>query len=306
MNEPWRIPLPTWLVLKAVAPNVEVPKGGWNAAEFARQGRYLIIGLDRLAKITQRKAMPVIRHRAMVLFKQQLDLVIEKAGRQFSMRSIKAEDVPVPDKTNALSVWLRSLEEVFAEQGLQSVLDLVPPIQSVMGQAYSRTAALMGQQAHESVNARIAHQSQGIAQKITSINDTTRQTFQRAIMDSIEANETVTETAARLRELLPQFERGRINTISRTETSRAWTQGSVQAFQQSDTLTHVSVIGCESREEDRWNSPSFQQFMYNGQGTCNIQMVPVVDADKLNFHPNHTGTVVPASFRNADGSATIL
>ena len=55
-------------------------------------------------------------------------------------------------------------------------------------------------------------------------------------------------------------------------------------------ITHVSVIGCEAREP---GSPQ-----YRGESTCNIQDVPINDADKLEFHPNHTGTIVPSRFRN--------
>ena len=49
------------------------------------------------------------------------------------------------------------------------------------------------------------------------------------------------------------------------------------------------AIGCEAREA---GSPT-----YRGESTCNIEDVPVSDADKLRFHPNHTGTMVPSKFR---------
>jgi hypothetical protein len=43
---------------------------------------------------------------------------------------------------------------------------------------------------------------------------------------------TVTETARRLRETLPRFNRWRVNTIARTELNNAWTRGSVISFQE--------------------------------------------------------------------------
>ena len=92
-----------------------------------------------------------------------------------------------------------------------------------------------------------------------------------------------------LDEALPAFNASRINTIARTETNNAWTRGSVASFQESTTLSHVSVIGCEAREP---NSPQ-----YRGESTCNVQDVPVEDAGLLDFHPNHTGTIVPSRFR---------
>jgi hypothetical protein len=301
MNEPWRINLPLAVILKAIAPKLDVPKGGWDAQEFAAQGRILILAIDRLAKITQRKAIPVVARKAMELFRHQLEQVIRRVHGRLGIRSAKAEAVTISLPQHE-SMWMRALEEVFAEQDVEIVTELVPPVQSVMAQAYNRVSVLLGHEADAVVNQRIARQARELASQIVQINDTTRRIFQREIIQSIKDGLSVSQTAERLRELLPKFERGRISTIARTETNSAWTQGSVAAFQQSDTLTHVSVIGCESRERERWNSPSYQQFMWRGESTCNIQDVPILDADKLRFHPNHTGTLVPSRFRNADGT----
>jgi hypothetical protein len=126
------------------------------------------------------------------------------------------------------------------------------------------------------------------------------------IRSSIADGHTVAETAKVLEERMPKIAAARIRTIARTETMMAWTEGSIASLQQSGVVTHVSVIGCESREEGSWGRPSFQQFMYRGEGTCNIQDVPIADAHLLNFHPNHTGSVVPSRFKEADGTDTDL
>lgn len=300
MNDPWRINLPARVVIKTIAPDLEVPPGGWTAQSFARHGIILLRAMDRMSKITRRKAIPFVAKKALDLFRRQLEEVIQRAHARTGVRAV-LESVTIPIVQNE-HLWKRALDEVFARQNVEIVTELVPPIQSVIGQAYNKVSILLGHPNDITANPTIARQAREIAQKITNINDTTKQLFEKTILASINEGDTVVETAKKLRETLPQFERTRINTIARTETTNAWTQGSIAAFKESETLTHVSVIGCESREEDRWDSPSYQQFMYNGQSTCNIEDVPIGDADKLNFHPNHTGTVVPSKFRNEDGT----
>jgi hypothetical protein len=54
------------------------------------------------------------------------------------------------------------------------------------------------------------------------------------------------------------------------------------------TILTVSVVGCQMREP---KGPVF-----HGESTCNIEEVSVYDMDLLEFHPNHTGTIVPAEF----------
>lgn len=283
-EEPWKIHLPTKVLIELVGKGLNVPKDGWNAREFSRQGRLLVLTLDRISKLTQRRAAPYIARTANAIFKRQLDKVISRATK--SAKNSFLDILGLPQE----GVWAQALNDVFAEEGIAATAELIPPVQSVMGQAYSRTGILLGQEADPAYSMTIAKESREIAQRIVGINDTTRQTFQRTINGAIRDGLSVTETAQRLRETLPAFNRNRINTIARTETNNAWTKGSVATFQESPTLSHVSVIGCEARE------PSSPQ--YRGESTCNIQDVPVQDANTLEFHPNHTGTMVPSQFRD--------
>jgi hypothetical protein len=304
MSDPWKHPLPWRVIRKAIAPGLRVPARGWTAQEFAAQGRLLLIAMVRLSRITAKKAEPYIRQTAGRIFERQLEEIIRRAETRAGVRSIKAEERVEIIIAGHEALWARALEEVLAEQGAAVVAELVPPIQSVMGQGYNRVSALMGQEVTHAGNQRIAHRALQVAQRIVRVNDTTRHLIERQVRQSIKDGLTVTETAARLRETVPAMQRARVNTIARTETQNAFTEGAVTSFQESETLTHVSVIGCESREKDRWDSPSYQQFMYRGESTCNIQDVPAMDADKLKFHPNHTGTLVPSRFRNEDGSVS--
>jgi len=147
----------------------------------------------------------------------------------------------------------------------------------------------LGQAGETAGNQRLAREARDIAQRITGINDTTRKQFERAIQNAIGQGMTVTETAQFLVDKFPDMAESRIRTIARTELNGAYAKGSVASYLQSDVVAHVSVIGCEAREP---GSPT-----YRGESTCNIQDVPVVDADNLQFHPNHTGTIVPSGFR---------
>lgn len=64
--------------------------------------------------------------------------------------------------------------------------------------------------------------------------------------------------------------------IARTEASNAWDQAGLAGYREMN-VEFVDVIGCEDMETD-----------------CNARNVPIADADNLIFHPNHTGTIVPA------------
>ena len=96
------------------------------------------------------------------------------------------------------------------------------------------------------------------------------------------------ETAKYLRGNFPERSRNRISTIARTELGQAADEGRKQSMKDLGTVTHVSVIGCEAREAA---SPT-----YRGESTCNIEDVPIGDMDTLEFHINHTGTIVPSRF----------
>jgi hypothetical protein len=135
-----------------------------------------------------------------------------------------------------------------------------------------------------------------IAERIVDINETTRARTETFIKRNLEIGLHPTALAEKLASEMDAFNKTRALTIARTESNRAWTQGTVEAMKEVGTVTHMSIIGCTSREEDRWDSASYQQFMYRGESTCNAQDVPIGDMDGLNFHPNHGGTPVPSRF----------
>jgi hypothetical protein len=286
---------------------VEVPPGGWTAQTFAAHGLPLLRAITRQAFLTQRRAIPFIARKAHELFKRQMDRVIARVlslTRQ-SMRSVKAEPPIQIVLAQHEELWVQALNEVFAESGLEIVAELIPPIQSTMAQGYSKVSELLGHKVDPDRSAHLTRLANHIAQKITKINDTTRDKFRTNIQTAIGEGLSVAETAIRLRESMTEVHRSRITTIARTETNNAWTNGAAAAYKESETLTHVSVIGCESREEERWGTPGYP-WMWRGESTCNAEDIPISELDAfmvISFHPNHTGTLIPSRFRNEDGTA---
>lgn len=286
--DPWRLPFSNkeFLELLGWKAAIDVPPEGWSDVSFAQQGQRLMIVMARTAKIVQRKAVPHIAAIARTLLNKQTEAVVNRVLTSASRYTVEFSF------SQHEALWAQAIADVFAEANLEAVVELVPPIQSVMGQGYSKTSILLGQPDDPSGNGTIARRAREIAQKITGINDTTRNVFDRTIRGAITDGLTVTETAERVREKVKGINQSRSMTIARTETSNAWTQGAASSFLESETLTHVSVIGCEKEE------PTSPQWM--GRSTCNYPDLPITDLTaflEVNFHPNHTGVIVPTGFR---------
>lgn len=275
-----------------------IPPGGWNRENFAAHGAPMVLALHRVSRIVTRQQAAVTARSLTPVLDRLVERVIEKA---FAMhqhpfrRSAKASlDVPGDE-----GLWAEVIEEVLKEFDPKVKVSVQSPIQSTLDQGYSKTSVLLGQKPNTAFNAGLQLRARDIAQRVTRIRETTRKRLQRVIKSSIEEGLSMLDTAARIRNVMPRINANRAMTIARTETQNAWTQGALQSFKENPFITHVSIIGCESREVDRWGTPSYEPFLYRGESTCNIQDVPMHDADKLNFHPNHTGTMVPSGFRDA-------
>jgi hypothetical protein len=273
-----------------------IPKEGWTAASFRAHGGPMVMTLHRLARLITRRQTAEIARRLAALLNAQIELVIErvKARHAHPFRRAAKADLNLPGDPH---LWAEVLEEVLREFDPKVIARVMPPLQSTMDQGYSKTSLLLGQAADISrSNTALQTRARALALKVTRISETTRVRLAKVIADAVDGGLTLLETAAKVSEVMPRINGARAMTIARTETGNAWSQGAIQSFKESRTITLVSVIGCESREEDRWETPSYAPFLYRGESTCNIEDVPVADIDKLNFHPNHTGTMVPSGF----------
>lgn len=278
-----------------------IPRDGWTAASFRAHGGPMVITLARVARIVTRQQTAETARRLAPVLDQFVEDVIARAFRQHShpfrrsVRPVKADlDLPGDE-----GLWSEAIEEVLKEFDPKVKVKVTAPIQSTLDQGYSKTSILLGQEANTGFNAGLQVRARDIAQRVTRIKETTRKRLQAVIKRSIDEGLSMLDTASAIRKVMPRINANRAMTIARTEVGNAWTQGAIQSFKENSTITLVSVIGCESREVERWGSPSYAQFLYRGESTCNIQDVPVADAGKLNFHPNHTGTIVPSGFADA-------
>lgn len=279
-----------------------IPKEGWNRRTFALYGRAMIVAMHRASNIIRRQAQAEVARRASQTFHDQLSEIVHRfmrLDRAMMRRSLssgrKAGDLEIfleADKRLFLDV----VDAVLKDSGSKTRAKVIGPIRSVLDQAYSKTSILMAQKPIEN-NDGLNRRALKIGEKITNVSERTRGTFVRVLDQAVEEKLSVADTVRRITAALPKVNDSRALTIARTELTNAWAQGAIQSFKESSTVTEVSVIGCESREEERWKQPSYQQYLYRGESTCNIADVPIVDAEKLVWHPNHTGTIIPTAFR---------
>jgi hypothetical protein len=187
------------------------------------------------------------------------------------------------------AIWANALNEILGEAAnVRLVLEYQPVAQSIAARAYERTSIIIGEELAPDANISILRRAQTLAREVTQINDTTRKVLAERLARGVEEGSTPREIAKAIEAEIPEIAAKRLPTIVRTEVGRALDEGTKQAMLESSVITHVSVIGCKAREA---NSPQ-----YNGQSTCNIADVPVYDVDKLRWHPNHTGALVPSRF----------
>lgn len=275
-----------------------IPKEGWTGQTFRKNGLPMIRAMYRISQIVRRQAQADVARRAAQVFDLQLEELIRRflvLDRGFSRRSVKAgSDLEIFLEADK-NLFLDLINQVLKDTGSKTRAKIIGPVRSVMDQGYAKTSMLMGQVAKEG-NSALAARALNLADKITDISERTRGQFRRILTEAVDEKLSVASTVRRLRKEMPKLNGQRALVIARTELNRGWYEGAVQSFKESSTLTHVSIIGCESIEQERWDQPSFQQYMWNGKGTCNAEDVPVQELDKLNFHPQHTGSPVPSGF----------
>lgn len=278
-----------------------LPRSAWDAERFAREGERLIMMFFRGGKIIMRTAEAQLRKRLQKIYGALAKRIPEVVGK-----SAHAKHVIRPQQ---YEIELGSLEFLWRE-AIQAELEQAGlAVQTTVSNATNNTFDLgrdyclrvLGLD-DDGLRQSVARDSLELARRITGINESTRDSVRALLQSAINSSNTVVEVADKLRTALRDWSETKVRTVARTETMLAWNEATAKTMLASGVVTHVSVIGCESREEERWRHPSYQRFMYRGESTCNIRDVPVEDAPKLNFHPNHTGCMVPSRIRSADGS----
>lgn len=269
-----------------------VPAGGWAKAaqierrtlrrDLMRMKRHLMIDGQRELSAFLRK---FIRERVEAVADR-----LESIRKASPLHATKAEtsfSIGANEGT-----WREVIAEILGpDANVELVQQYTPIVQSTASRAYDRTATFLGDQTDNAGRNAVFRRSQTMARQVTRINETTRARLVSKLEQAMADGLTLPETASMLRDSLPEIEAGRIPTIVRTEIGRACDEGTKEALKDSSTVKTVMVVGCTSIEP---HIPTF-----DGRPTCNITGVPVERVDELEFHPNHTGTIVPETFTEA-------
>ena len=270
------------------------PEGGWNDENFrSPEGLRMLKHYLKITSRWRRSGIKRLTTLANKRFNKLLRDLIAQVEKDYEVRSgtRSAKNVRVTlDPVGDQNLWASAISDVLTEFNVGFSIDAAPIYEDTMtGVVKETTSILYGREAFKSELNRLRPKARNLASRVTNISQTTRTRLAREIQRSIDDGLTIPETVKRLRKRFPQIAKNRIPTIARTEIGRAADQATIDTLQREGVVTHVSVVGCQAIE------PGIPT--YRGIPTCNIQMVPVGDAGLLDFHPNHTGTIVPAKFR---------
>jgi len=136
---------------------------------------------------------------------------------------------------------------------------------------------------------------QRLASKVTHVSETTRTKLREVLDDGIRrglsptaiADGAIDQGYFGIRGVFDahwkhgRFAQHRSQLIARTESARAMDQSNVAVYKGLGVQV-CDVIGCE--DSSIWPGQKYG---------CNSQNIPIDESDKIQFHPNHTGMVVP-------------
>lgn len=112
----------------------------------------------------------------------------------------------------------------------------------VMAQAHHDAGATLGLNiAYDVTNPEIKNVLDQIANRVTMIDDTTRQEIRDAVDRATSQGQTIDELAKNLRQS-HAFSPTRARMISRTETANAYSKGAVMAYKKSGVVSKVHVL----------------------------------------------------------------
>lgn len=311
-----------------------VPDSGWTQQTFqTAAGKKLIKDVLAVRRLALRENSKRLTKALKAMFEDEVSQVLgefasrlakhHKVGKTIGSNLVNVVlTLNVPDGSERM--WEEALEAVFAEEptkgrilkvfkpSYQSVMDhvirktgvLIPPrytggrpseqVIPVTSVTVSGQAPLTIEQQAKLVTAK----ADKLCSKVTQISETTKKRMRKLFQAKIDSGATMGDVVKAFRAAFPQIAANRIPTIVRNELSIAANEAQIISFQNSLSVTHCSVVGCQAVDD----SPHY----YQGFHTCNIRNVPVQDMPLVEFHINHTGSWVPTGFRNNDGSVPRL
>jgi HK97 family phage portal protein len=118
-----------------------------------------------------------------------------------------------------------------------------------------------------------------LGSEITKINDTTRDQLREVITDAVNKSLNIEDIYKNVSAVYAQAESWRARMIARTESRAAWDAAAVEGYKELD-VKFFDVIGCSGGDD-------------YPESDCNRPNIPIGEVDNLEFHPNHTGCLVP-------------
>ena len=291
-------------VIKAVKSSVTVPEGGWTHENFVgsarKKLRNAMLQTQRLSVANASKTLtPVVRE----WLEGSVDKVIDRVAKIYRAmygvnisKSVRGKDsvtvdldIPVHEE-----IFANVIEQELDRANLNAAITLEPAIRNTVENIHDNVSVLLGSAPTQRQISALGIRTREIANKVTRINETTKQRLVNEVKYSVENNLTVFESIERIKDRMPQIATNRVPTIVRTELGRAADEAVKHSMVWAGNVTHFDVVGCESIEP---NIPTLL-----GVPTCNIQRVPIEYESEIEFHINHTGMIVVSSFRQSDGS----
>lgn len=265
----------------------------WTSNRFREEGALLVLKIAARSKRERIKAQIKVAIAAASFFRWYIKEIVRIARSRPSFRAYDPVQINVSAEQTR---WHQAVDAVATELPMEIALQIVPEIHNAIRVAYRTTAETLGSVQTEQLEEAAVARATGIATRLSSVNATTKIRIAQVVNEVVSEGGTAAEVEERIQKDFNTLSKARVKVIARTETANAYNAGTITAFQQVPGLAYIDVIGCESREEDKWGDPDYQQYMYRGESTCNISNVPLADAPLLNFHPNHTGVIVPSAF----------
>jgi hypothetical protein len=275
-----------------------VPEGGWTQANFrGNRGRLLLRAWMQNRRILERRAIKDMRTDLRAAFTTlEKSLFSDMAQYHLRTNGKASGQKVVIDVEGDERAWLRAIQANLEKFNIDITVRAAGTYSRTARTGYEAVSVQLGHSPTKQELDRISKDGLRLAQRVTGITQTTRDRLEAELFKAREDELTLPEAVKYLRKKFPQIAYNRIPTIARTEMGRLLDHATVKALKGSSMVLEVSVVGCEAIEPD---SPT-----YKGIPTCNIQGVPVEDADKLEFHINHTGAIIASKFREAPrGSA---
>jgi len=257
----------------------------WNQKKLLK----LIADMIRAHRVAVARGVKALVLKLSLFFSRQSTMIEDGFRLSYSNHSGNHHGAVVLSADTHEALWRGNIERVFRATALEFDALLLKIFQSTADISYAATLSLLGLIESMIGRARVNQRVRRLLQSSPGILETAKIRWYSLIHKFVREDKLdVAQTLAATIRKIDETTRAHIPTIARTEAGRAADEGRKQGLIDSQKVKTISVIGCQARER---NSPQ-----YRGESTCNIERVPIYDIDLLEFHPNHTGTIVPSEF----------